>query len=190
MTQLATPKRHRWTRSEYYRMADMGFFLDKRVELVGGEVIEMAAQKDLHVVGVALAEKAAAAAFGAGYWPRTQAPLNLGVHDDPEPDLAVVIGSARDYIGSKNRVDPLLVIEVSDTTLRHDRVKKVRRYARAGIRDYWIVNLVDHQLEVYRNPHRSGLHFTYDPALVFFRGQSIAPLAAPQSQIRVDDLLP
>jgi Uma2 family endonuclease len=117
-------------------------------------------------------------------------PLNLGVHDDPEPDVAVVIGSARDYIGSKNRVDPLLVIEVSDTTLRHDRVKKGRRYARAGIRDYWIVNLVDGQLEVYRNPHRSGLHFTYDQALVFFKGQSLPPLAAPNSPIKVDDLLP
>ena len=140
MTQLAAPKRHRWTRSEYYRMADMGFFLDKRVELVGGEIIEMAAQKDLHVIGVALAEKAAAAAFGAGYWPRTQAPLNLGVHDDPEPDVAVVIGSARDYIGSKNRVDPLLVIEVSDTTLRHDRVKKARR-----VRPCWSPGLLDCQ---------------------------------------------
>ena len=190
MSQLAAPKRHRWTRSEYYRMADIGFFLDKRVELVGGDIIEKPAQKDLHVVGVALAEKAATAAFGAGYWPRTHAPLNLGVHDDPEPDVAVVIGSARDYIGSKNRVDPLLVIEVSDMTLRHDRVKKGRRYARAGIRDYWIVNLVDGQLEVYRNPHRSGLHFTYDQALVFFKGQSLPPLAAPNSPIRVDDLLP
>src|SRR5690348_16142661 len=109
MTQLAAPKRHRWTRSEYYRMAEIGLFKDKRVELVGGEIIEMAAQEDLHVVSVGLAEDAVLAAFGKGYWPSIQAPLNLGPHDDPEPDVAVVIGSKRDYVGSKNRVDPLLV---------------------------------------------------------------------------------
>jgi Uma2 family endonuclease len=190
MTQLTAPKRHRWTRSEYYRMAEIGFFRDQRVELVGGEVIEMAAQKDTQVIGVSLAAKAVGMAFGGSYWVRTQAPLNLGKHDDPEPDVAVVIGSERDYVGSDNRVQALLVIEVSDTTLRLDRSKKTFRYARAGIVDYWIVNLIAGQLEVYRDPQRRGARYEYAPAIILQRGQTIAPLAAPQSQIRVDDLLP
>ena len=171
-------------------MADIGLFNDKRVELVGGEIIEMAAQKDLHVIGVELTSKAVSAAFEMGFWARTQAPLNLGPIDDPEPDIAVVIGSARDYIGSKNRVNALLVIEVSDTTLRYDRIKKGRRYARAGITDYWIVNLVASQLEVYRDPKYDGLRHGFASTAILHRGEAIAPLATPNSPIRVDELLP
>ena len=190
MTQLACPKRHRWTRSEYYRMAEIGLFRDRRVELVGGEVVEMAAQKETHVIGVSLAAKAVSLAFGNGFWARVQAPLNLGPRDDPEPDVAVVVGSERDYIGSKNRVDALLVIEVSDTTLLFDRRRKSHRYARAGIRDYWIVNLLEQQLEVYRNVVLEKKRHRYASTTIRRRGESIAPLAAPQSPSAVDDLLP
>jgi Uma2 family endonuclease len=171
-------------------MADLGLFRDQRVELVGGEIVEMAAQKDTHVIGVSLTAKAVSKAFGNGYWARIQSPLNLSLYDDPEPDVAVVRGSERDYIGSQNRVDALLVTEVSDTTLRHDRGKKSRRYARAGITDYWIVNLIAQQLEVYRDPAIRDARHQFAPALIFKPGQSVAPLAAPNSSVRVDDLLP
>lgn len=190
MPQLAAPKRHRWTRSEYYRMAEMGFFQDRRTELVAGEIIEMPAQKDTHVIGVSLCAKAVAAAFRQGFWARVQAPLNLGHRDDPEPDVAVVVGSERDYIGSKNRVDALLVIEVSDTTLLFDRCRKSLRYARAGIRDYWIVNLIQRQLEIFRDIQVQGTRHDYASVTILHPGEEIAPLAAPQSPIRVDDLLP
>ncbi len=127
-------------------------------------------------------------ARGIGSEPKS--PLNLGKYDDPEPDVAVVRGSGRDYLGSDNRVDALLVVEVSDTTLRFDRGKKALRYARAGIADYWVVNLRAEQLEVYREPAlREGRH-QFAPALILKRGQSIAPLAAPNDPVRVDDLLP
>jgi Uma2 family endonuclease len=171
-------------------MADAGLFRGQRVELVGGEIVEMAAQKDTHVIGVSLAAKTIVSAFGVGFWVRTQAPLNLGKKDDPEPDVAVVPGSERDYIGSQNRADALLVVEVSDTTLAYDRGRKARRYARAGIGDYWIVNILDQQLEVYRDPVRRGIHFQFGSVKILRRGEAIAPLAVPQSQIRVDDLLP
>jgi Uma2 family endonuclease len=105
-------------------MADAGLFRGQRVELIGGDIVEMVAQKDTHVIGVSLAAKTIASAFGVGFWVHTQAPLNLGKKDDPEPDVAVVPGSERDYIGSQNRADALLVVEVSDTTLAYDRGRK------------------------------------------------------------------
>jgi Uma2 family endonuclease len=171
-------------------MADAGLFRGQRVELVGGEIVEMAAQKDPHVIGVSLASKAIASAFGVGFWVRTQAPLNLGKKDDPEPDVAVVPGSERDYIGSENRADALLVVEVSDTTLAYDRGRKARRYARSGIGDYWIVNILDQQLEGYRDPIRRGIQFQFGSVAILRRGQTIAPLGAPRSRVRVVDLLP
>ncbi|HET6248649.1 MAG TPA: Uma2 family endonuclease [Tepidisphaeraceae bacterium] len=190
MPQVVQPKRRRWTRAEYYRMADLGMFAGQRVELVGGEIVEMSAQKDTHVIAVALADEALSIALGTGFWVRIQAPLNLSIHDDPEPDLAVVAGAKRDYIGSANRVKALLVVEVSDTTLRFDRGKKARRYARARIADYWIVNLPAQQVEVYRDPALRDGRYLFAPPLIFKRGQSIIPLAAPNSAVKVDDLLP
>src|SRR5437764_5029866 len=98
--QLAEPRKRRWTRAEYHRMADLGLFRGQRVELLAGEVVQMAAQKDTHVIGVSLTAKALAKAFGDGFWPRTQAPLNIDRYSEPEPDVTVVPGSERDYLGS------------------------------------------------------------------------------------------
>lgn len=187
---LAEPKRRRWTRAEYHRMSDLGLFRGQRVELLGGEVVEMPAQKDTHVIAVSLTAKALAKAFGDGFWVRTQAPLNIDRYNEPEPDVAVVVGSERDYVGSENRADALLVVEVSDTTLGYDRGRKARRYARAGIADYWIVNLVDRRLEVRRGPQRRGRAYQYADVSVYGPGVKLAPLVVPKSPIRVVDLLP
>src|SRR3954471_22328560 len=108
---VSEPKTRRWTRAEYYRMAELGLFRGQRVELIGGEIVETPAQRDTHVVSVSLTAKAVGRAFGPGFWVRTQAPLNLDKYDDPEPDEAVVPGSERDYVGSDNRADALLVVE-------------------------------------------------------------------------------
>lgn len=187
---VAEPKRRRWTRAEYHRMADLGLFRGQRVELLGGEVVEMPAQKDSHVIAVSLTAKALMAAFGPGFWVRTQAPLNIDRYNEPEPDVAVVVGSERDYVGSENRADALLVVEVSDTTLAYDRGRKARRYARAGVADYWIVNLVDRCLEVRRDPQRRGRAFQYAAPVVHVPGAAVAPLAAGAAPVRVADLLP
>src|SRR5205085_11511702 len=123
----------------------------------------------------------------------TQSPLNLDKYDDPEPEVAVVVGSERDYVGSDNRADALLVIEVSDTTLAFDRGRKARRYARAGIADYWIVNLPDRRLEVYRNPMPDGaalFGWRYGSAQALGPGERISPLALPGAAVTVADLLP
>jgi Uma2 family endonuclease len=187
---LALPRKRRWTSGEYQRMADAGFFRDQRVELLHGQVIEMAPQRDTHVIAVALAAEALEKSFGLGFWVRVQAPVYLHTLDVPEPDIAVVIGSKRDYLGSKNRVDPLLVVEVSDTTLAIDRGVKLRRYARAGIADYWIVDLVNRKLEVHRQPRKVGTKFEFTGVRVFSAEESVSPLAASNAPVRVADLLP
>jgi Uma2 family endonuclease len=187
---LALPHKRRWTYREYQRMADAGFFRDQRVELLHGQVIEMAPQRDTHVIGVALAAEAIEKSFGQGYWVRVQAPLCLTALDVPEPDVAVVVGSKRDYLGSNNRVDALLVVEISDTTLAYDRGAKLRRYARAGIADYWIVDLVNRKLEVHRQPRKVGTKFEFADVRVLSSDASVSPLASASAPIKVADLLP
>lgn len=184
--------RFRFTRDDLYRLLDLGWFRDQRVELIDGEIIEMAAQKNLHAAAISLTEDALKAAFGAGYWVRVQSSLDLSPHSVPDPDLAVVTGSPRGA-SPDNPTSALLIVEVSDTTLKYDRGRKATLYAASGILDYWIVNLVDRQLEVRRRPipdakrrfgHRYGDRTLLKP------GDTVTPLAAPQARIAVADLLP
>jgi Uma2 family endonuclease len=187
---LAPPRQRRWTSDEFQKLADAGFFRDQRVELLRGQVIEMAPQRDTDVVAVALAAKAIEKAFGEGYWVRQQAPMHLNKLDVPEPDLAVVRGSERDYLGSGNRVSPLLVVEVSDTSLAYDRGVKLRRYARREVQEYWIVDLVHGKLEVYRQPRATAGKYGFAKSQILTSQQAIAPLAAPRASVAVKDLLP
>lgn len=99
-------------------MADVGFFFKRRVELLGGEIIDMAAQDDLHTGCVELARRACERTFGSSYWVRVQFPLHLDRVSGPEPDIAVVPGGPRDYMGTGHPKSALLLIEVSDTTLQ------------------------------------------------------------------------
>jgi len=153
----------------------------------------MAAQKDLHFAAVELARIAVSRSFGEKFWCRTQGPLHLDRWSGPEPDIAVVPGSARDYIGTGHPKTALLVIEISDTTLRYDRRKKGPRYARAGYQDYWIVNLIDKCVEIYRKPTAdpsAPLGWRYADVAVLSPPATIAPLAVPQNPISIADLLP
>ena len=187
------PQPRRWTKDEFYRMLDLGWFLDQRVELIEGEILQMPAQKNLHAVSVDLTADALRKAFGPGYWVRVQASLDLSPVSVPDPDIAVVRGSPRDYKTANNPTSALLVTEVSDTTLRHDRGPKASLYARAGIADHWIVNLVDRQLEVHRNPvpdSKKPHGFAYADVIALSPTDSISPLAVPQARVAVADLLP
>ena len=186
-------KQRLWTREEYYRLLDLGFFDDQRVELIEGVVVQMPAQKNYHAMSISLAHDALRAAFGPGYWVRVQASLDLSPYSVPDPDLAVVKGDPRTHKTPDNPTTALLLVEVSETTLRHDRRVKGSLYARAGIADYWIINLVDWELEVYRNPvpdSRQHFDFGYADVIALPATDHVAPLAAPQSRIAVADLLP
>src|SRR5205085_9281167 len=125
------------------------------VELIDGEVIRMTPQRDEHAMSLTLAEETARRAFGTGYTYRVQMPFNISSSSEPEPDLVVVRGMPRSI--RKHPTTAVLVVEISDTTLMHDQRRKARLYASRGIRDYWIVNLIERRLEVRRRPTADGL---------------------------------
>jgi Uma2 family endonuclease len=173
-------------------MMELGWFLGQSVELIRGEIIEMPNQKSGHYAGIDKSAKRLEQAFGPGFWVRTQAPIALGGDTEPNPDVSVVSGSRQDYL-EQHPTSALLMVEVSDSTLRYDRKTKGGVYASAQIADYWIVNLVDRQVEVYRRPisdPTGEFDFIYGDVQIYKPGQVLAPLAAPQAQISVDELLP
>lgn len=187
----AEPHRRRWDRGEYERLAALGFFRGRRVELIQGEIIQMPPMRNDHAVALGLAEERLRAVFAAGYWVRPQMPLHLGRRSAPEPDLAVVPGSPRDY--ADHPTDAVLVVEVSDTTLAYDRGRKAVLYAAAAIPEYWIVNLVDRTLVVHRQPRRNAARprrSSYRVVANHGADEVIAPLARPDAAITVADLLP
>jgi Uma2 family endonuclease len=191
--QRVGPRRRLWTRHEFYRLVDLNFFLGQRVELIEGEIVQMPAQKNLHALAIELTREALDKAFGSGHWVRVQMSLDLTPLSVPDPDLAVVSGNPRDHSTADNPKTALLIVEVSDTTLRYDRRRKASLYARAGIADYWIVNLVHRQLEVRRNPvpdSRQRYGFRYSSRTILAPSDFVTPLATPQARIAVADLLP
>lgn len=187
----ARTHRWRWTADQYRRLDDLGFFQDRRVELVDGDLYELTTNPP-HDTSVGLTGKALGAAFGSGYVIREEKTLDLGRRSQPRPDVAVVEGQPRDY-SLRHPTTAVLVVEVADTSLRHDRVVKAHRYAAAGIADYWIVNLAERQLEIHRKPEpdsaRPGRFHYAEVTIVPADGQA-APLAKPQARIVVADLLP
>lgn len=189
---VVEPRAVRWTRDEYYRMAEVGFFLGRKVELIKGEVIEMSPQDSGHTTAVSLLDYLFKAAFPRGWVVRIQSPLALGAESDPEPDIAVVKGSPRDFVRSQPST-AALVIEVASSSLEYDRTSKASLYAEAGIQDYWIVDLIERRLEVYRNPREGetpSLGFGYADRMVLEAGESVSPLALPEARLLVADMLP
>ncbi len=186
------PIPHLWTREEYYRMADIGFFRNKRVELIEGQVVEMSPMKSPHATGVELVAAALRQVLGSGVFVREQKPLVVSDLSEPEPDVAVVSGSIRDYAKDHPRT-ALLVVEVSDSTLRFDRQTKSGLYAQAAVREYWILNLVDRCLEVYQSPEQVAEtvnKFQYREKTIYTPEDTVSSLIFPESRIAVIDLLP
>jgi len=124
----------RWRRSEYERLVDLGIFVGERLELLDGVLVVREPQGSSHAAIVTQIGQVLSAAFGPGRHPRLQAPLALGEHSEPEPDVAIVTGRARDYIAA-HPTTALLVIEVADSSLRLDRRFKAEVYARAGLQE-------------------------------------------------------
>jgi Uma2 family endonuclease len=183
---LATIGAHHWTRQDYERMVADGLFQpEERVELIEGVIYNRSPQSSRHSTAVHVVAEALRRAFPQHYL-RIQAPLALGDLSAPEPDLAVVPGQPRDYRdGHPNQA--LLVVEVADSSLLHDRQRKVPLYAEAGIPETWILNLVQGTLEVYREPGDTG----YRSSTTLGASESVQIVAAESPlSIPVGDLLP
>lgn len=192
MAAIAQPQVHLWTRQEYNQMASIGLFEERRVELIEGQVIDMAAMKSPHAVAFDLADATLRAAFGSGYYIRQQKPFIIGDISEPEPDIAVIKGDIRDFTNAHPRFAELIV-EVADSSLSYDRNTKGSLYAKAAIADYWIINVVDRQLEVYRQPVQdkaARYGFSYKFSEIYETGQQVAPLKAPSNPVSVADILP
>jgi hypothetical protein len=181
----------RFTVNQFHLLDELGFFEDRHVELIRGVLFEMTINPG-HATASQLAAEALGAVFVVGWHLRQGNPLDTGRRSLLEPDLAIVAGSIRDYT-QNHPTTAALVVEISDATLRKDRTIKAHLYAQAGLADYWILNLVDRQLEVYRNPGRDPMRrgrFRYAEVTTVPEAGNMAPLAAPRSPIAVADLLP
>ena len=183
----------RMPRVRYDQLIAAGIFGPKgRVELLDGLLVAREAQSGRHATTVGLVHAALEGAFGRTYHIREAKPIALDARSEPEPDVAVVPGRLRDYVAA-HPSRPVLVVEVADSSLALDRLRKGGLYARAGIADYWIVNLIDEVLEVYRDPvagpSRLG-GWKYDSVRLLRRNAIVTPLAAPRARIRIEALLP
>jgi Uma2 family endonuclease len=180
----------RLTRLEYESLVDRGVLTgDDRIELLGGRLMFREPQGSRHAAACLATRLALDRAFGDGYHVRPQCPIALDDASETEPDIAVVRGRIQDYLDA-HPTSPVLVVEVADTSLTRDRGYKARLYARAGVADYWIVNLLDGALEVRRDPERSAAgRWRYASLNVLAPSHIVNPLAAPTARLRVADLL-
>jgi Uma2 family endonuclease len=148
---------HRMNVDEFERLANVGFLKDERVELIDGWLVRKTTSEPPHVVSVDASYEAIAGILPNGWWLRDEKPVRIPDFDQPEPDISVVRGSRQDYHSRHpGPGDIEFLIEVSDTSLPWDRREKLAAYARAGVPTYWIVNLIDRQLEVFTSPDSSG----------------------------------
>ena len=184
------PSPRRFTRDEYYRMFNMGMFDGQRVELIHGEIITMAPQNEPHALTIAIITGWLSRGLGENFTVRCQLPVVASDDTEPEPDFAVLAGSAESQ--RDHPTTALLMIEVADSSLAHDR-RKGDIYASRGVSDYWIVSLQNRQLEVYRNPvpsTESETGMRYMSKAVLTQEQTVTTLNLPLPAVKVGRLLP
>lgn len=179
------PRSKRWTLEEFYKLTEDGWFKGQRVLLLDGEIIQMPPMKHPHAWSVSKVYDSLRQIFGDRHWVRQDMPLNASDRSDPEPDVAVTEFPMKKY--KDHPATAILVVEIAESSLPLDR-KKVAVYAEAGVTEYWILNLKDRQLEVFRSPDAATR--TYRETRIVAQNDSIAPLAAPNAAVKVSDLLP
>ncbi len=176
-------------RVEYEKMVELGLFEDERIELLAGLLVEMSPQGVPHAYAVQQLTELLVTGLRRRAVLRPQLPIALS--DDSEPDPDLVVSPAGDHANEHpaeaySSAVAYLVIEVADSSLGKDRRVKGALYASAGVPDYWIVNLTDRVIEVYREPRPEG----YASVARAGRGETVAPLRFPDLVIRVDDIIP
>lgn len=187
---------HRLSLDDYHWMISAGFFqrnqlVADRVELIDGYLVEMSPNHPPHASTVAQLTSILHDLLHGRASVRCQLPITLAAQQsEPEPDIAIVDSGKRYTKEHPSADDVLLVCEVADASLSYDRKIKFDLYARAGIHEYWIVNLVDHVLEAYRQPVVVGRRATYQMRLELLPNQRIAPLAFPDVEIALSEIFP
>ena len=183
----------RFTIDEYHRLADLGFLTENdRVELIRGEIMQMAAKGTAHTNCCRdLLEELAGLLVGRAKL-QCQDPIVLPSNSEPEPDFAILRSRADNYrFALPNADDVLLVIEIADSTLKYDRETKVPLYAEAGIPDYWIFNLIENHLEAYSEPYQDLQgSFGYSVKRIVLPNQAITLPSFPNLSLNLSKVFP
>jgi Uma2 family endonuclease len=182
----------RWQRAEYERLVGLGVFQGEPLELIGGQLVVAEPQGSYHVSAITRVDYALRAILPPGWIVRLQAPVSLDEESEPEPDVAVVPGRPGDYRDA-HPTHPALLVEVAESSLELDRARKGSLYARAGVSDYWIVNLVEGVVEVYRDPApdaSAAFRYRYRSVTRVAPPAAVVPLAFSGERVAVADLLP
>jgi Uma2 family endonuclease len=177
-----------WTVEEYHRMAETGILdEDERVELLFGKIIWMSAKGTAHSSAIARTNKLLQNGLGNQAWISIQDPITLNNRSEPEPDIAVVQIDPLDYADHHPTPSEVyLIIEVADSSLKFDCETKDKAYAQAGIVDYWVIDVVNRQLYVFREPNEEG----YQSQVIWGEDGMISPLQFPDLQIAILEMLP
>jgi Uma2 family endonuclease len=175
---------HRWTVADVERMVGSGLLIETdRVELIEGELIDMAPIGSRHANFVDVIAQILVRRLPPGYRVRVQNPIRLGELSEPQPDLAVV--RDRSYAAAHpEAADVLLLIEVADTTLEFDRDVKLPLYARHGIPESWLIDVGARQLSIHREPAEGEYRRIHRPT----SGETLQLLDPQGPQVRVADL--
>jgi Uma2 family endonuclease len=183
------PPRKRWTRSECGVLETLRLLDHQHLELVDGELINKMGKNRPHSIVLTLLMCWLQDTFGKRFV-HPEVPIDVAPEDnptnEPEPDIIVLKRDITTFRSANPGPDDLcLVVEVADTTLSFDLTTKARLYARAGIVEYWVVDVTGRRLVVHRNP-ASG---KYASIITYSETETVSPLAAPQSELRVADVL-
>jgi Uma2 family endonuclease len=182
--------RKKWNVQECRFLTESGLLEPGKYELIEGEIVFKMGQSRLHIAIINKIIFLLAAIFGQESI-QNQAQIGIGERDefnDPEPDVAVLRGSVDDYL--EREPDPanevLLLVEVSNSSLKGDTTVKAQIYARHGLPEYWVVAIPNRELIVYRQPTADG----YASVQAYRENESVTPLAAPTASVSLADMLP
>ena len=185
------PLPHKWTCDDLEQVGGLPSMRDQKVMLIGGEILELPPPSSLASISQLLLENWLRTIFPPDrYCVRCQLGLIFGIITNPVPDFAVVPGTPRTY--SRHPRTALLIVEVADTSLAYDTGEKASVYAAAGIADYWVIDVNNRNLHVFRNPQPDaaqhyGHGFTH--VRVLGSNDTVSSIASPGRSIAVSDLL-
>lgn len=180
-------RRRLFSVEEYHRMAQAGVFgEDDRLELIEGEIVEMAPIGSRHAACVDRLNRLFSTRVAEQATVRVQSPIRLGDWSEPQPDVAL-LRPRQDFYASAHPgpEDVLLVVEVAETSAAYDREVKVPLYARHGVPEVWLVDLGAEVVEVFRRPSKDG----YLEVQTARRGEKLSPRLLPEESLAVEEVL-
>ena len=183
------PPRKRWTRTQCAALEASGVFEREHLELINGELISKMGQNRPHAVSLARLHAWLMRVFGESFV-HQEAPIDVHPADnptnEPEPDVIVLKRDMSSFTSNPRPEDVHLVAEVSDSTLHFDLTQKAQLYARAGIQEYWVLDVAGRRLIVHRKPAAGK----WESVAAYGETDSVSPLAAPTAEFRAGQVLP